>query len=51
MPLKLLARVLFPKLPEWQARRQTKQLLAAISVAIVVGLAMAAVILLQGARH
>ena len=51
MPLKLLARVLFPRLPEWQARRQTKQLMAAISVAIILGAAMAAIILLQGAKH
>jgi len=35
MPIKFLGKVLFPRLPEWQRRRQTKSLLVAIAVALL----------------
>lgn len=51
MPTKFLGRVLFPRLPEWQARRQAGQLLAAVAVALLVGGILAAILLLSMDQH
>jgi hypothetical protein len=51
MPVKFLGRVLFPRLPDWQARRQARQMLAAIAVALTFGAIIAALILYQGFKR
>jgi hypothetical protein len=51
MPTKLLGKLLFPRLPAWQARRQARHLLAAVSVALALGCVIAGVILYQGFKH
>jgi hypothetical protein len=51
MPSKFIGRVLFPRLPAWQARRQARHLLAAITVALMFGCVVAAFILYQGVRR
>jgi hypothetical protein len=40
-----LGKLLFPRLPAWQAKRQARQLFAAFSVSVIFGLIIAAVIL------
>jgi hypothetical protein len=46
-----LGRVLFPKQPAWQAKRQARQIVAAFVVAVVFGLAIAAIIWFTNARR
>lgn len=51
MPVKFLGRLLFPRLPDWQARRQARHLLAATAVALMFGAIVAALILYQGFKR
>lgn len=51
MPVKFLSRLLFPRLPAWQARRQVRHLLAALAVAMFLGAVIAAILLLQAYRR
>jgi hypothetical protein len=51
MPMNYLGKLLFPRLPAWQAKRQARQLFAAFVVALVLGVVMAAVILFTNAKR
>ena len=51
MPMNLIGKVLFPGQPEWQARRQAKQMVAAFTVAIILGCVVAAIIWFSNAKH
>lgn len=45
MPMNQLGKLLFPRLPAWQARRQARQLFGAFVFSVIFGVAVAAVIL------
>lgn len=47
MPMNHLGKLLFPRLPAWQAKRQARHIVAAFSVALVFGLIVMAIMLLQ----
>jgi hypothetical protein len=51
MPMKFLGKMMFPSLPAWQAKRQARHLMVALSVAVFFGLVIVAVMLLQNAPH
>lgn len=45
MPMNILGKLLFPRLPAWQARRQARQMFGAFVFSLVFGVTVAAVIL------
>jgi len=40
MPMNFLGKLLFPNLPNWQRRRQTRIILWAIALAVLIGAAV-----------
>lgn len=51
MPMNHLGKLLFPRLPAWQAKRQAQQIFAAFAVSVIFGLIVAAVILYTNSKR
>jgi len=51
MPMQILGRVLFPRLQPWQQRRQAKNLVAALLVALIFAAIVAGIMFLTNARR
>jgi len=51
MPMNFLGKLLFPNLPNWQRRRQTRIILWAIALAVLIGAVVVMVMFYNNAKR